>query len=151
MPFFNTLPQQIWMACTLGVTGLALWRGGRAERTVAIWMTISSIATAAVQNTRDVAATQWADLLVDSLYLALLVWVALRSHRIWPLFAAAFQLVAVLIYFARMADFHVGARAPFVAGEVWSYLILLAVVVGVLIHGKDGRTAASPPTGSSAT
>ena len=110
MLFVQTLPQQIWMVCMLGAAVLAYWRGGWAERTVAVGMVISSIATALVQNTQDFSATQWGDLVVDGSYLALLVWVALRSNRIWPLFAAAFQLVAVFIYFARMADLRVGAR-----------------------------------------
>ena len=154
MSLVHTLPQQIWTVWMLAVAGLSVWRGGWAERTVAFGMIVSSIATAVFQNKHDWSATQWADLVGDIIYLVLLFWVAFRSKRLWPLFPAGFQLVIVILYAARMADHRVGARAPFVAEEIFSYLILLAVGVGVWQRAKDRRAELFPPstaTGSSAT
>lgn len=137
--FFRTLTQATWDVSMLSVAGLSVWRGGWAERTVAFATIVGSIATAAVQNTRDASAPQWGDLAVDCICLIVFVGVALRSRRLWPLFAAAFQLIAVIIYVARLADVHVGARSPFAAGVIWSYLILVAVLVGVFVNGRDRR------------
>jgi hypothetical protein len=156
MSLIHTLPQQIWTAAMALVAGLSLWRGGWAERTVALGMVVSSIATALFQNTHDWSAPQWGDLTVDAIYLALLLGVALRSKRLWPLFAAAFQLIAVVVYAARIVDSRVGARSPFTAGVIWSYLILVSVVVGLWLHRHSRSTAGrstspSPSIGTSAT
>ncbi len=141
----HTLPQQIWTAAMLAVAAFALWRGGWAERTIAFGMVVDSIASGILQNKRDWGAPQWADLAVDIVYLIVVVWVALKSDRKWPLWAAGFQLVSVVIYFARIADMHVGALAPYLATVIWSYLILIVIVIGTLTRPK---LQSSPSTGT---
>lgn len=143
MILFYTLPQQIWMICILTVAALAFWRGGWPERTIAVGMIIDTIASAVMQNTHDWASPQWADLVIDSIYLAVMLWVALKSHRVWPLWAAAFQLIDVAIYFAFIVDKRVGALAPYRAIVIWSYLILIVVVIGAWQHWRDQRRAHS--------
>lgn len=142
-----TAPQAIWNASMLLVAALAAWRGKWAERTIAFGMVIDSVATNVLQNTHDWKAPQWADLAVDTAYLIVMLWVALKSDRLWPLWAAAFQLIDVAVYVAFVADMRVGALAPFLAIEIWSYLILIVVAVGTLTRPR----AASPSTGRSAT
>jgi hypothetical protein len=132
MILFHTLPQQIWMICMLAVIALTFWRGGWAERTIAIGMIVDTVASAVMQNTRDWASPQWADLTIDVIYLLVMLFVAFRSHRLWPLWAAAFQLIDVAIYFAFIVDRRVGALAPYRAIVIWSYLILIVIVVGTL-------------------
>ncbi len=150
MPFVHTLSQQIWTASMLAVAGLSVWRGGWAERTIAFTTIVGSLATAVFQDTRNQSATQWGDMAVDCACLVIFVGVALRSRRLWPLFVAAFQLIAVVIYAARLADIRVGARSPFTAGVIWSYLILVAVLVGVFLNNRD-RRGPSPTIRSSST
>ncbi|HEY5410808.1 MAG TPA: hypothetical protein VIJ94_08775 [Caulobacteraceae bacterium] len=149
----HTLPQQIWTALMLAVAALALWRGGWPERTIAFGMVVDSIASGILQNTRDWGAPQWADLAIDVIYLAVMIWVALRSDRWWPLWAAAFQVISIAIYVARMVDPRVGALAPFTAGVIWSYLILVVVAIGALGRRAGGanQTAGSPTIGRSST
>jgi hypothetical protein len=129
---FHEFHQQVWTICMLAVCALAFWRGGWPERTAAIGMLVDSLSSGLLQNTHDWGQTQWADLAIDVAYLALLLWLALRSHRFWPLFAAAFQLLSVVIYVARMADYSVGARATYNAVVILGYLILLAIVYGIV-------------------
>jgi hypothetical protein len=123
----------------LGVLALALWRGGWPERLASGGMVVDSIASALVQNTHDWSQTQWADLAVDVVYLGVLLWLALRSNRFWPMWAAAFQVLSVVIYVARMADRTVGARAPYNAVVILSYLILVAIAVGTFGVWRRGR------------
>ena len=152
--FHRTAPQAIWDIYMLSVTSLAVWRGGWAERAIAFGMVASSIASALVQDQHNLSAIQWGILAADSLYLALIFWVALRSEWLWPLFPAAFQLITVIVYAARMADRRVGARASFVTEEIFSYLILLAVAVSVWQRARRRGAGLSPPstsTGTSAT
>ncbi len=85
---------------------------------------------------------------VDVVYLAVLLGVALRSDRLWTLFPAAFQLIAVIIYAAKAIDARPGPRAPYVGVEIWSYLILTAVAVGVLQHRRPPDAPAIPPSHS---
>lgn len=136
MFLIHTLPQQIWTASMLGVAAFAWWRGGWPERTVAFGMVVDSIASGILQNTRDWGTPQWADLAIDIVYLVVMVWVALKSDRMWPLWAAGFQLVSVVIYFARIADMDVGPLAPYRATVIWSYLILVVIVAGTWLHGR---------------
>ena len=139
----HTLPQQIWTAAMLAVAAYALWRGGWAERTLAFGMVVDSFASGILQNKRDWAAPQWADLGIDIVYLIVMVWVALKSDRMWLLWAAGFQLVSVVIYFARIADMQVGAFAPYMATVIWSYLILVVITVGTWLHHR--RRASGEP------
>ena len=151
--FIRSAPQAIWDVSMLSVAGLSLWRGGWAERLVAWGMVVSSIATPIFENTRDWSSIQWGDLAVDTIYLALLVWVALRNQRLWTLFPAAFQFVSVVLYGARAADWRIGALTPYIAEEIFSYLILVTVVVGVWLRWRDrsARISPSPSIGRSGT
>ncbi len=114
----------------LSVSAFALWRGGWPERTIAVLNVLASLASGVLQNRGDWISPQWADLIVDVTFLLVLLWLALRSDRYWPMWAAAFQLLGVVTYVARMADYRVGALAPFTAGVIWSYLVLGSLAVG---------------------
>jgi hypothetical protein len=149
MFLIDTLPQQIWLVCMLAVAGFAYWRGGWPERTVALATIVGSVAGGALQNTHDWTKIQWGDMAVDVAYLWVVLFVAIRSDRFWPLFAAAFQLISVFIYIADMADRGVGPRAPYLANVIWSYLILICIVVGTGNYWRRQRP--SPATGISTT
>ncbi len=146
--FHRTAVQAVWDVYMLSVVGLSLWRGGWAERTVGLGMIADSVGSAMLQNHHDWAAPQWGDLGVDVVYLAVLLGVALRSDRLWTLFPAAFQMIAVIIYAAKAIDARPGPRAPYVGVEIWSYLILTAVAVGVWQHRRPPGPPAIPPSHS---
>ena len=138
MSLFSDLLSQIWIVCMLAVVALSLWRGGWAERTIAIGMVVDSVAARLLENRRDWHAPQWADLAIDLTYLAVMLGVAIKSSRRWPLWAAAFQVIDVAIYLAFIADHHASAWAAYTAIAFWSYLILVAIVVGVLTRPRHG-------------
>lgn len=142
MILFHALHQQIWTICMLAVCAFAFWRGGWPEQVAAAGMVAGSLATGLLQNRSDFSQTQWADLAVDVIYLGVLLWLALRSNRYWPLSTAAFQLLSVVIYVARMADRSVGARAPNTAGVILSYLMLISILVGIWGQARRSRRAA---------
>jgi len=131
---FRTASQLIWDLAMMGMGGFALWRGGKPEKLLAIGLILGSLATAVVENRQDWLYPQWGILLVDFGYLALAVWIGMRSDRVWPLFTAGFQLVAVITHGAMMADRGVGGWAYITAGVIWSYMILLSIVVGTWLQ-----------------
>lgn len=143
-----TAPQTIWYICAFAVAVLAAWRGRWEERTIAFGMVIDSVVSRLIQS-HDWNAPQWADLGLDLVYLIVMVWVALKSNRQWPLWVAGFQVIDVAIYLAFMADVRVGAWASYTAIAIWGYLILIAIVVGTLSHPRPGVVAA--PAKRSAT
>lgn len=131
----------IWDISMISVAVLAAWRGGWAERTVAFGMVIDSVVALLLQN-HDWKAPQWADLGVDTVYLIVMLWVAFKSNRRWPLWTAGFQIIDVAIYLAFMVDGHIDAWATYTAITIWSYLILIAIVVGILTPPRPPATAA---------
>ncbi len=147
MFLIHTLSQQIWTAAMFAVAAYSVWRGGWAERTIAWGMVVDSLASGILQNKRDWGAPQWADLGIDVVYLIVMLWVALKSNRTWPLWAAGFQLVSVVVYFARIADMNVGALAPYLATVIWSYLLLVVIAVGTWLHHRHRISREpSPPS-----
>ncbi|WP_374469367.1 hypothetical protein [Phenylobacterium sp.] len=67
---------------------------------------------------------------MDVSLLVVVVVVAMRSSRYWPIFAAAFQLLAVITHAAHLLDPGVGDWAYVTAGVIWTYLLLLALALG---------------------
>lgn len=124
----------------LGVAGLAAWRGRWEERTIAFGMVIDSVAVTALQNTHDFGDARVGGLILAIIYLVVLIWVALRSGRSWPLWTAAFQLVGVAVFLARMADPKIGALAQ----PVWGDLILIVVAAATLVQPGPPAGAPSP-------
>jgi hypothetical protein len=139
----RTTPQTVWDVYMVSIVAFALWRGGRPERVIALAGLLASVASAVLQtDPNDLINPQWGDLVVDLAYLGLVLWFALRSDRHWTLWAAAFQLLGVVTYVARMADLRVGAKAPFTASVIWSYLVLAALAVGTWLHWRGSRARA---------
>jgi len=124
----------------LGAAGLAAWRGRWEARTIAFGMVVESLAATALQDTHDVNDVRVGGLILAVIYLVALVWVALRSARGWTLWTAAFQLVAVAVFLARMADTKIGALAQ----DAWGELILIVVAAATLARPAPPAGGPSP-------
>lgn len=123
------LPVWVWPTALLGVCALAVWRGRDEERLGAASVLAGWALTLMVFKSRS-EDTQWAVLAIDAVLFAILMWIAFRTRRYWPLFAAAFQLLLVVTHFARALDSGVSGWAYLTAGLVWSYLMLISVGYG---------------------
>jgi hypothetical protein len=120
------LPIWVWPTVLLGVCGLAAWRGEDEERLAAGGELASWAVTLLVFRSRS-EGTQWSVLAIDTVLLGLFVWIALRSRRYWPLFAAGFQLLAVLTHVGRTLDTSVSGWAYLTAVLIWNYLTLFTI------------------------
>jgi len=127
---FRYLYQWISLAAVILAAGVALWRGGWPERWAGAAMLMAWIATAALHHGLQLWGVQEGVMTVDILLLAVLLFLALRSDRWWPLWACAFQGLNVVLHFAVMADSKVWGLAYFRASSVFSYLTMLALFVG---------------------
>jgi len=123
------LPVWVWPTVLMGVCGLAAWRGRDPERLAAGGYLAAWALTVVVfkDGSRDI---QWAVMAIDGALLVLMVGLALRSRRFWPLFVAALQLLAVLTHIARALDARVSGWAYLTAVLVWGYLALGMIAYG---------------------
>ncbi|HEV2532497.1 hypothetical protein [Phenylobacterium sp.] len=113
----------------------AIVKGGREERIAAVYFALAALAAPWLLDRRW-AGTQWAMFAVDLGYLALLLTLAMRSPKWWPIPAAAFQLLAVVTHIASLVDHQLRAWAYVTAGVIWTYLGLAAIVVGTFNHWR---------------
>lgn len=133
---FNTPLEQIWAVAMFAVSAFALWRGGRVERAVAVANVVAWIASVVMQNRHNWMDPQWGVLGVDAAFLAFLLWLVVRTNRIWILPAASFQLLAVVTHAAILADGGVRAWAYITALVLWSYLVLITLAVGTYTYWR---------------
>ena len=130
------LPVWVWPTALLSVCALAVWRGRNEERLAAGGYLAAWALSLVVFQARS-EETQWGVLVVDAGLLGLFVWLAMRGRRYWPLFAAGFQLLAVVTHIARALDSAVSGWAYLTAGIVWGYLVLIAIGYGAWTANRD--------------
>ena len=127
----------------MAVCAIAVWRGGDEERLAAAGYLADWSLTLLVFKARS-QETQWAVLLIDAGLLALYLWLAFRSRRYWPLFAAGFHLLAVVTHLARAVDPRVSGWAYLTAELLWSYLVVLTIGYAAWTAPRYAEAAAAP-------
>lgn len=121
---FETLYSQIGGLIMVSVCVFALWQGDQPERVGAGAYLLAWLLTLVIQNDAQLTSLQPPMLAIDVVVLGIFVGLAWKSHKTWPLWAAAFQLLATMAYFVPMVD----ARLP-----AWSYLTVVNIAgYGVL-------------------
>lgn len=125
------LPIWVWPTALMSVCALAVWRGADDERLAAGGYLANWALSLMVFEARS-EGTQWAVFLFDSALMGLMLWIALRTRRFWPLFAAGFQVLVVLTHIGRAVDPRVTGWAYLTAQLVWAYLVLIAIGYGAV-------------------
>jgi hypothetical protein len=132
-----------WASLTVLVATVAgaIWRGGLPERIAAGAMAMAWIGTAVVYNSHQLRGFQGGPMLVDMALLLVLLVIALRSDRWWPMWACAFQALNVVLHFALAADAVLWRWAAWVASSYFSYLTMFSLLLGLI-----GRRRVASPT-----
>lgn len=133
------------VALLLFVVLYAWTKGGRPERHVSFILFAMLVATigraAVVGQWTDYEGIPWFRVGLDILAFILLVGVALRADRWWPLWVASAQLLSVLAHLLRVVD----ARLPplaYAVMERWPYMIaILLTGLGTYLHARRQATA----------
>jgi hypothetical protein len=136
------LPPWIGVALLSCVTGAAFFKGGRPERIAAGGITLGVLAGFAMRD-RHWSGTQWADFAIDLIFFLLILAIALRSDRYWPIWAAGFQLLAVITHAASLIDAGLAPWAYVTAGVIWTYLVMGALAVGTYEAWRGAHPAIS--------
>ena len=132
--------QQILLFATFGI---ALWRGGGPEKLcagtfVGMWIAdrvYHAILTSAVQF----ESVDLVHLGIDMLATAVLLKVALKANRLYPLWLTALQLAATLSHLFRAASpaLQDGAYSIFIVAP--SYLQIPSLAIALLLHLRRQR------------
>jgi hypothetical protein len=147
------LPPWVGLAITVLVCGGAFWKGGREEQAAAGGLVLSLVVTVVLRDPRWLGP-QWGAFGADVCLLVLLTWIALRTTRYWPLAAAAFQLLCVVIHIARLMDPGVHGWSYATGQVIFSQWVFFAVGVGTINTWRRSRQPAiegDPNTAPGAT
>lgn len=132
---FNQLNQYIFVVIMLATCGAALWFGRDSERWTAIVLISSAVASLIAQSSKFFQPESGI-LMIDLALLAYLIWLALRSDRFWPLYAAGFQIIGTLIHVARITDDSIFQSAYATGQILWSYPVLLTLAAGTWFEAR---------------
>lgn len=126
----------------LAVVVLAFRRGGEPERLAAtiivVWM-VSDISYHLLFGPSGFDRVDPVHVVLDGGELVAIVWLALRANRMWPLWAAAAQLICVTGHLAVMVEPNGIRRAYWVMTQVPPFIQLVALLLGALAHARRER------------
>lgn len=131
----------IFVALLVLTCGYALRRGGQPERVVAMALLASTLASAMVRADVDHRFVEMETglLIVDALLLIVLVVVASRADRGWPLLVAGLHLVTVGAHGIKFVEPGMIPVTYAVLIALWSYPMLILLVVGTWRHHRRIR------------
>ncbi len=124
-----------FLTLLLSICGYSLWLGRDNERWTAVALLGSAVASPLMQ-TSEFFQPEIGILFIDLMLLSYLIWLAMRSDRFWPLYAAGFQVVGTTIHLARMVDPNVLHSAYATAQIFWAYPVLLALATGTWLEAR---------------
>ena len=122
-----------WFYLTLLVSavGYVLAKGGRDERLMVLLLLFSSIATYVFFDHagRSFLRPQPMLIVCELVVLTVMLTVAYRSDRFWPMFIAAFQMAVVLSLLTPAFGQHLVSYGLGVAQGLWAYLQLVVLAI----------------------
>jgi len=124
------LPPWVGLSLITAVIVGAYWKGDREQQIAIGGVVFSWLVTVLLRDPRWIGP-QWGAFGADVILLALLIVIAIRSARYWPMVAAAFQLLCVMIHVARIVDPGVRAWAYATGQVIFSQWLMIAIGIGV--------------------
>jgi hypothetical protein len=144
------IPRQLVGLTILGLScAVTFWRGQKPERIGVSVVAAGWLLTPLVEQRDSWLQPQYGIMTVDIVVLAAFIVLAFRYRRYWTIYAAAFQIAAILIHLAFLIDPRALYRAYYAESFAVGYLILGAILGGVLIEGRTPPRLQEPPPPSS--
>ncbi len=137
-----------WIYLLLLVSSVCFvfWKGRFEERLVAGALTIGSIFTFSLYVR---AGKNWLDpnvalLINEAAVTAVILFIAYRSKRFWPLPVAAFQITAMLTPLAALLGESLASYALGVTQGLWAYpqllILVIATIRGRMVYRTNSTT-----------
>ena len=142
----DTLFSQVGAILWLAVCAFALLKGDQPERFTAGAVVIGWLATLAVHRDSVLSGVPIPVMLIDVMLLVLFIGLSWRTDRSWPVWAAAFQAIIVLVHIVTLIDIRIRAIAYLSAQTVGSYGVLICLAIGTFVAWQT-REAIRPREG----
>lgn len=154
---FQSLESQLSFVALFGCCGLALWKGGAAERSGALMILVTWLGATVIQAVAKAYILPIAFLASDAILAAGLLILAIRYSNLWMGAAMLLQATGLSLhaaYFAaEKADLSRHTLWLYVAGKnLASFAMLLVILAaGLAAWIKRNRKAAAPRRGAAST
>lgn len=137
-PDFEYLSISVFYAALITGLLVALWKGGQPEKfgvLVLVAITVIQLSASALFPPRfdDVDPVA---LLTDTIALIGFGWIAIHARRVWPIWAAAFQLLSVASHFARYVQLGIEPMVYSILKSGPTGLAIILLIVGTLLHRR---------------
>ena len=130
------------LALFAAASSYALWRGGPPERFAAkiviLWI-LTDVGYHVLFGPSGFTVVDPAHLVIDGAELVAITWVALQANRIWPVWAAAAQLMTFSGHLVVMISGTGWNYAYWAMTQLPPYIQLFALVCGVVFHARRFR------------
>ena len=136
---FDTLYSQIGAALGVIVVTFAFLKGDEPERVGGGAYAIGALASLLFQDDSQLYGPQWGLMLVETVMLVAWAALAWKSRRSWPIWACAFQSVAVMSHVLTTTDMRPPIAAFYAVVNLASYGVLLVLALGVVQAWRDRR------------
>ena len=144
---YQTLTPWISFGVAVLICGFAIWKGDRWVRLVAA-VYLAAWTLSPMVQLRDPLSPEWGVLIIDAVAMMLLVWVSLQARRLWSVFAAAFQMMAVASHLVAIIDLRIYLTTVIMGLALLSYGVLIALLVATLSAIRARRVAHERGLGS---
>ena len=136
---FDTLYSQIGAAAGVIVVTFAFLKGDEPERVGGGAYAIGALASLLLQDDSQLYGPQWGLMIVETVMLVAWAALAWKSRRSWPIWACAFQSVAVMSHVLTTTVMRPPIAAFYAVVNLASYGVLLVLALGVVHAWRDRR------------
>ena len=131
----------IFNALQVAATAYAFWRGGAPERVTGLSLLLAALAT---RMFHALGAGRFIDveigiMTVDIVLLGVMIAVTLHADRFWPAWVTALHALGLGADLAQAFNPDVIRLAYAVLSVVWSYPIVLLLIIGTMRHSRRVR------------
>ena len=129
----------VTLVLVLAAAACAYWRGGPPERLASVVIAalfVIDISYHLVFGPSGFDKVDPVHLVLDGGELVAITWLALRANRMWPLWAAAAQLICVTGHLAAFVEPVAVRRAYWAMTQLPQYIQLTALVLGAFAHAR---------------
>lgn len=134
---------RVWVfyAIQLAASGYALLRGGAPERLTGLALLLAAFSTSVIQRDIPVlfAGMEVGVMIVDLVLLAVMIVITLHADRFWPAWVTALHALGTAAHLAKAISPDVIRLVYAVLSAVWSYPIVLLLVIGTVRHSRRIR------------
>jgi hypothetical protein len=130
----------------LGVSVIyALRRGGEPERAAAVVFILMTISDPFVHALTPLSYIKLdpGHFIIDFTGWVLLLAIALRANRFWPLWVSSLQTVSLIAHIAKLLDYSIHPVGYAIMQVASSYPLLLILIIGTYNHEKRLRQSGS--------